>query len=480
MGTGTFIMKPGDKITISAIYDGQMHGEIKFRTTIGTGICAQGDVVTDQDKALQDAAHTGIGVTLGEKHVPLNEFYASTDARMREALQAADDLVSLHRDYSTMPYPEFQAKHGPCDSTKLFSEIRRRYVEARQALASAPRLALRGARLVSDDGKRWRIEHPDWVMQPVGRVSCEQAKAICEAALTPASVQGNSSDGGSTDAQLIDSTTAKTYVHVPPGAEWIKGPFNPGNGNAGTTFASDPAPQGQDAARWNLSNQYIVDGMVVGEVRQHGEFGEWWSAHRTNHDFSRAMIETGYEEKADAMQAVVDAVLTSMDPAAPQGQDELPELPDDDADFTPDLARKIIAKYQEIIRTRAPDATEAVVFWYQNYEGKEGYRRAVPISMRFGTSEWHKKPQWLLLAFDEDKKANREFAVADMRDVIGQQILHFAAPPAKPTDLALDPATVERCAQVAENFEVTLDEDDPFGNRQIAAGIRALIYGGGK
>lgn len=29
---------------------------------------------------------------------------------------------------------------------------------------------------------------------------------------------------------------------------------------------------------------------------------------------------------------------------------KLPKLPDDDADFTPDLARKIIEKYQEILR----------------------------------------------------------------------------------------------------------------------------------
>lgn len=29
--------------------------------------------------------------------------------------------------------------------------------------------------------------------------------------------------------------------------------------------------------------------------------------------------------------------------------DKLPDLPDDDSDFTPELARKIIAKYQELL-----------------------------------------------------------------------------------------------------------------------------------
>jgi hypothetical protein len=36
----------------------------------------------------------------------------------------------------------------------------------------------------------------------------------------------------------------------------------------------------------------------------------------------------------------------------PKRVNELPELPDDDADFTPDLARKIIAKYQEMLARR--------------------------------------------------------------------------------------------------------------------------------
>jgi hypothetical protein len=33
----------------------------------------------------------------------------------------------------------------------------------------------------------------------------------------------------------------------------------------------------------------------------------------------------------------------------------------------------------------------------------------------------------------------------------------------------------EACAKVAENVEVTLDGDDPFGNLQIAAVIRARV-----
>ena len=36
----------------------------------------------------------------------------------------------------------------------------------------------------------------------------------------------------------------------------------------------------------------------------------------------------------------------------------LPEIPDNDADFTPDLARKIIAQYQAVIAMRNSEIDE--------------------------------------------------------------------------------------------------------------------------
>ncbi len=67
--------------------------------------------------------------------------------------------------------------------------------------------------------------------------------------------------------------------------------------------------------------------------------------------------------------------------------------------------------------TSAP--TGAITFWYRNYRGEEGYRRARPINIRFGTTEWNKEPQWLML---EDHIVNgkcREFAMKDMTSVVG-------------------------------------------------------------
>jgi uncharacterized membrane-anchored protein len=60
---------------------------------------------------------------------------------------------------------------------------------------------------------------------------------------------------------------------------------------------------------------------------------------------------------------------------------------------------------------------------YTNYRGETAIRRISPISARFGSTEWHPEPQWLLLAFDHDKQAEREFA-----------FIGFVPPPAPTTE----------------------------------------------
>lgn len=62
---------------------------------------------------------------------------------------------------------------------------------------------------------------------------------------------------------------------------------------------------------------------------------------------------------------------------------------------------------------------DELVFWYRNYRGEEGYRRVRPISLRFGVSEWHAEPQWLLKAEDLEKGSEREFAMRDVKNVVG-------------------------------------------------------------
>ena len=53
-------------------------------------------------------------------------------------------------------------------------------------------------------------------------------------------------------------------------------------------------------------------------------------------------------------------------------------------------------------------------FVYQNYRGEVSERTVVPGSIRFGSTEYHEKQQWLMDAFDVDKKAVRTFAMRDI------------------------------------------------------------------
>lgn len=67
------------------------------------------------------------------------------------------------------------------------------------------------------------------------------------------------------------------------------------------------------------------------------------------------------------------------------------------------------------------ELTRELVFWYRNYKGEESYRRVRPLRIRYGTSEWHKEPQWLMLAYDLENDKEREFAMRDMSAFVGNR-----------------------------------------------------------
>lgn len=77
------------------------------------------------------------------------------------------------------------------------------------------------------------------------------------------------------------------------------------------------------------------------------------------------------------------------------------------------------------------ELTRELLFWYRNYKGEEGYRRVRPLRIRFGTSEWHQEPQWLMLAYDLENDKEREFAMRDMKNFVGLRDveLGFVVPP---------------------------------------------------
>ena len=52
---------------------------------------------------------------------------------------------------------------------------------------------------------------------------------------------------------------------------------------------------------------------------------------------------------------------------------------------------------------------------YTNWRGETAVRRILPKEIIFSSNEWHKEKQWLLIAQDLDKEAERSFAMKDIR-----------------------------------------------------------------
>jgi hypothetical protein len=52
---------------------------------------------------------------------------------------------------------------------------------------------------------------------------------------------------------------------------------------------------------------------------------------------------------------------------------------------------------------------------YKNWRGEVGWRRVMPHEILFGSTPWHREPQWLLRATDLEKGAERHFALSDVQ-----------------------------------------------------------------
>lgn len=59
--------------------------------------------------------------------------------------------------------------------------------------------------------------------------------------------------------------------------------------------------------------------------------------------------------------------------------------------------------------------TKTVKIIYTNYRDETAERVIEPISIWFGSTEWHKEEQWLLKAIDIEKNAERDFALKDIK-----------------------------------------------------------------
>ena len=54
-----------------------------------------------------------------------------------------------------------------------------------------------------------------------------------------------------------------------------------------------------------------------------------------------------------------------------------------------------------------------VEFIYTSYKGVRGLRRATPRQLVFKSTEHHPEPQWIMVAWCEDRDAIRDFALKD-------------------------------------------------------------------
>ena len=51
---------------------------------------------------------------------------------------------------------------------------------------------------------------------------------------------------------------------------------------------------------------------------------------------------------------------------------------------------------------------------YTNHRGERRERVILPTRIYFGSNEWHKEPQWLMLVHDFEKGESRHIAVKDI------------------------------------------------------------------
>lgn len=61
------------------------------------------------------------------------------------------------------------------------------------------------------------------------------------------------------------------------------------------------------------------------------------------------------------------------------------------------------------------DDSKAIQILYRNHRGEIAIRKIIPREIIFGSTEWHQENQWLLVAFDFARNADRSFALKDIR-----------------------------------------------------------------
>lgn len=85
------------------------------------------------------------------------------------------------------------------------------------------------------------------------------------------------------------------------------------------------------------------------------------------------------------------------------------------------VAAGVLKPITETLEGESKAMTLAVRILYTNHRGETAWRRITPRNLYFGVSRWHPATtpdgageQWFLRAYDEDKQAERTFAMKDV------------------------------------------------------------------
>jgi hypothetical protein len=56
---------------------------------------------------------------------------------------------------------------------------------------------------------------------------------------------------------------------------------------------------------------------------------------------------------------------------------------------------------------------QSIEFIYKNHRGDVRLRQAIPVSIWYGHTDWHKEEQWFMKAYVPDRSGFRDFALKD-------------------------------------------------------------------
>lgn len=114
-----------------------------------------------------------------------------------------------------------------------------------------------------------------------------------------------------------------------------------------------------------------------------------------------------------------------------------------------------------------------VTLTYTNWRGETAQRTIIPRSIRWGSTEWHPEPQWLLTAFDVDKGSERDFALKDFGQPAQPVAVNTVQDAARVPEIA---ALIEAAKKIHDSYWYSSD-GIITGMYDLGEALRAITEG---